>query len=153
MKEAGKLIAQNKKARHEYHVLDTLEAGIVLVGSEVKSCRRSSVAMRDSYARIENGELFLVDVHIASYSPASKFNHDPLRKRKLLFHRAEIKKLYGKLREKGLAFIPLRMYFNARGKVKVEMALAKGKKLYDKREAIKRKDRKRDAETQHKYKP
>ncbi len=139
-------IAKNKKARHEYSIVDTFEAGIVLQGSEVKSCRRGAATLKDSYARIENGELFLINLHISPYPFANRLNHDPLRKRKLLLHRQEIKKLYGKIRERGLSFVPLQLYFNQRGKVKVEMALAKGKKLYDRREDLRKRDLKREAE-------
>ena len=138
-----KLIAQNKKARYNYQILDTIEAGIILLGSEVKSCRIGGVSLKDSYCRIENGEVYLIDAHISHYSHANRNNHEPLRKRKLLFHNFEIKKLYGKIREKGQSFIPLKFYFNEKGKVKVEMALAKGKKLYDRREDIRKKDLKR----------
>lgn len=146
MKTEHKPIAQNKKARHDYTIEDTVEAGIVLVGSEVKSCRRGAVNLKDSYARIEHGEIYLVNAHISPYAQANRFNHDPLRKRKLLFHRSQIKKLYGKIRERGQAFIPLALYFNARGTVKVEMALVKGKKLHDKREDIRKKDLRRENE-------
>ena len=146
MTTSSRIIAQNKKARYDYQILDTFEAGIVLVGSEVKSCRQGGASLRDCYARIENNEIFLVNAHISPYKFANRFNHEPLRKRKLLFHRLEIKKFYGKLREKGQSLIPLKMYFNNRGKVKVELALAKGKKNYDRREDIKKKDMKRDAE-------
>ena len=148
-----KLIAQNKKARYEYSILESYEAGIVLLGSEVKSCRTGKVNLQDSYARIENGELYLVAAHISPYSYANRLNHDPLRKRKLLLHKQEIKKLYGKIREKGQSLIPLKMYFSEKGKVKVEMALAKGKKLYDRREDIKKKDLKRELERGLKAKP
>jgi SsrA-binding protein len=146
MKNDRTPIAQNKKARHDYTIEDTLEAGIVLVGSEVKSCRRGAVNLKDSYARIENGEIYLVNAHISPYTHANRFNHEPLRKRKLLFHRNQIKKLYGKIRERGQAFIPLSVYFNARGTVKIEMALVKGKKLHDKREDIRKKDLRREDE-------
>ena len=146
MAESQKLITQNKKARHEYEVLDTMEAGIVLEGSEVKSCRRGAVNLIDSYGRIEGGEMYIVDMHISPYSHANRFNHEPLRKRKLLMHKREIKKLYGKIREKGQSFVPLRMYFNQRGKVKVEMALVHGKKLYDRRQDIKKRDIRRETE-------
>ncbi len=152
MKNHQKLITQNKKARHEYHILDTYEAGIVLLGSEVKSCRMGKANLKDSYARIEQGEIYLVNVHISQYPFANRFNHDPLRKRKLLFHKREIKKLYGKLREKGQTFIPLRLYFNQAGKIKAEMALVKGKKLYDRRADIRKRDLQREAEKEHKYK-
>lgn len=146
MAPAEKLIARNKKAGYEYHILDTLEAGIVLSGSEVKSCRRGAVTLKDSYARIDNGEIYLVNVHISPYSHANRFNHDPLRRRKLLLHGREIKRLYGKMRERGQSFIPLRFYFNASGRVKVEMALVRGKKLHDKRDSIRDRDLKREAE-------
>jgi SsrA-binding protein len=142
---AEKIICQNKKARHDYHILDTYEAGLVLKGSEVKSCRSGSANLKDSYARFKDGEIYLIDTHISSYAYAHQFNHDPLRERKLLFHKSEIKKLYGKIREKGLTLIPLKMYFKD-GKVKVEMAVVKGKRLHDKREAIKRKDLAREVE-------
>jgi len=141
-----KIIAKNKKASHNYQILETIEAGIALLGSEVKSCRLGRVNLKDGYARIENGEIYLVDVHISPYTYANRFNHDPLRKRKLLLHKREIKKLYGKIREKGQSFIPLKFYFNEKGKVKVEMALVKGKKLYDRREEIRRRDIKREVE-------
>lgn len=146
MAENQKIIAQNKKARHDYHILDTLEAGIVLLGSEVKSCRQGSVNLKDSYARIDQNEIYLINAHISPYTFANRFNHDPLRRRKLLFHRQEIRKLLGKLKEKGQSLIPLKLYFNGRGRVKVALALAKGKKNYDRREDIKKRDMKRDAE-------
>jgi len=141
---AEKLICQNRKARHDYHVLDTYEAGLVLQGSEVKSCRAGKANLKDGYARIKDGEIFLINAHISPYDYAHQFNHDPLRQRKLLLHKNEIKKLYGKIKERGLTFIPLKMYFKD-GKVKVEMALAKGKNPHDKREDIKRKDFAREA--------
>lgn len=144
VKNHHKIITKNKKARHDYHIVDTFEAGIVLQGSEVKSCRQGSVNLKDSYGRIVNGEIFLVNAHISQYRFANRFNHEPLRMRKLLFHKREIKKFYGKLRERGLSLVPLSLYFNERGKVKAEMALVKGKKQHDKREEIKRKDLKRE---------
>ena len=140
-----KMICQNRKARHDYHILSSYEAGLVLKGSEVKSCRQGKANLKDSHARIKGGEIYLVNTHISPYTYAHQLNHDPLRERKLLFHKSEIKKLYGKIREKGFALIPLRMYFK-NGKVKVEMAIAKGKRLHDKREDIKRKDFAREAE-------
>jgi len=152
MADKQKLIAQNKKARHDYHIFDTIEAGIVLTGSEVKSCRLGRVNFKDCYGRIENAEIYLIDCHISHYTHANRNNHEPLQKRKLLLHKSEIKKLYGKMREKGQSFIPLRMYFNNKGKVKVAMALAKGKKTYDKREDIKQRDMKRDAEKEFRLK-
>ena len=145
MSDHSRLITRNKKALHEYLLVDTWEAGIVLAGSEVKACRMGKASLRDSYARIEHGEIYLVNVHISPYPYANRFNHDPLRKRKLLLHKGEIKKLYGKLREKGQTFIPLKMYFSTRGKVKVEMALVRGKKLHDRRETIRRRDLDREA--------
>ena len=151
MSDNQKLIAQNKKARYEYSILDTVEAGVVLLGSEVKSCRRGGASLKESYARIEQGEIYLVNARISPYPYANRFNHEPLRKRKLLFHRAEIKKLYGKLREKGQSFVPLKLYFNNKGKIKLEMALVKGKKMHDRREAIRSKDMKREAAKELKY--
>jgi SsrA-binding protein len=148
-----KLITQNKKAYHEYTILETWETGIVLLGSEVKSCRRGSANLKDSYGRIENNEIFLVDAHIGPYSFANRLNHDPLRKRKLLLHKREIKKLYGKIRQKGQTFIPLKMYFNDQGNIKVEMALAQGKTLHDRREDIRKKDMRRDLERDLKGRP
>lgn len=148
-----KLIAQNKKAYHEYAILDTWETGIVLLGSEVKSCRRGNANLKDSYGRIENGEIFLIDAHISAYSHANRLNHEPLRKRKLLLHKQEIKKLYGKIRQKGQTFIPLKMYFNDQGKVKVEMALVQGKTLHDRREDIRKKDVRRELERDLKGRP
>ena len=141
-----KIIAQNKKARHEYEISDTMEAGIVLSGSEVKSCRRGTANLSDSYARIIGREVYLINAHISPYACANRYNHEPLRKRKLLFHQREIKKLYGKIREQGQAFIPLKIYFNERGKVKVQMALVRGKKLHDRRQDIKRRDMQRETE-------
>ena len=152
MTNSQKLIAQNKKARYDYQIIETCESGIVLLGSEVKSCRKGGANLKDSYARIESGEIYLIDAHISPYSHANRFNHDPLRKRKLLFHKMEIKKLYGKIREKGQAFIPLKLYFNEKGKVKVEMAMVKGKKQYDRREDIKSRDMRRETEKELKYK-
>ena len=140
------LICQNKKARHNYTILETFEAGIVLLGSEVKSCRRGAVNLSDSHAIIEGGEIFLIDAHISPYAHANRFNHQPRRKRKLLFHKQQIKKLYGKIREKGQTFIPLSMYFNEKGRVKVEMALAQGKKLFDKRDDIRLRDLARESQ-------
>jgi len=139
-----KLLAQNKKASHEYEILETIEAGISLLGSEVKSCRMGRVNLKDSYARIKNGEIYLVDAHISPYPYSNRFNHDPLRERKLLLHKREIKRLYGKIREKGLSFVPLKMYLNEKGKIKLEMALVKGKKLYDRREEIRKRDLERE---------
>ena len=140
-----KLICQNKKARHNYSIEDTYEAGIALVGTEVKSLREGRANLGDSYGKIKNGELFLVDAHISPYSHANRFNHDPLRTRKLLLHKKEIRRLIGKVQERGFTLIPLRLYFS-NGKAKVELGLGKGKKLFDKRETLKRKTMERDME-------
>ncbi len=147
-----KNITQNKTARMNYNILNTYEAGIELSGSEVKSCRMGRANLSGSYGRVEKGEVFLVEAHISPYPFSNRFNHEPLRKRKLLLHKREIKRLYGKIREKGQTFIPLKMYFNERGRVKVEMALVTGKKTHDRREDIKRKDMQREVEKHVKYK-
>jgi SsrA-binding protein len=140
-----KLICQNKKAWHNYFFEDKYEAGIALVGTEVKSLREGRANLGDSYGKIKNGEVFLVDAHISPYSHANRFNHDPLRTRKLLLHKKEIRRLIGKVQEKGFTLIPLRLYFS-NGKAKVELGLGKGKKLFDKRETLKRKTMERDME-------
>jgi SsrA-binding protein len=134
-----KIIAQNRKARHDYTIEESYEAGMVLKGTEVKALRDGRVNIKDGYARIKNGELFLMDVHISPYAFGNRFNHDPLRPRKLLMHGSEIHRLHGKVRERGFALIPLSIYF-AHGRAKVSLALAKGKKLYDKRQALKNKE-------------
>jgi SsrA-binding protein len=139
-----KVITENRKARHDYFIEETYEAGIALQGTEVKSMRLGRANLKDSYAHIQNGELILSNMHISPYDKASHFNHDPKRDRKLLMHKKEIMRLWGKTREKGLTLIPLKLYFNEKNKVKLELALAKGKRLYDKREDI----AKRDAERQ-----
>ncbi len=141
--EAVKQIAKNRKARFNYQILDTWEAGIQLVGSEVKSLRDSKVDFRDAYASFDGNELYLVGLHIAEYVYANRFNHEPTRKRKLLMHRRELDRLKAKLRDQGLTLIPTRLYFK-NGRAKVEIGLAKGKRLYDKREAMKKRDAKRD---------
>ena len=140
-----KLICQNKKAWHNYFIEDKYEAGIALLGTEVKSLRDGKANLGDSYAKIQKGEVFLVDAHISAYRFGNRFNHDPLRQRKLLLHRREIRRLIGKVQEKGLTLIPLRLYFSD-GKAKVELGLAKGKKLFDKRENLKRKTMEREME-------
>ena len=145
MKENTKNITVNRKARHDYHIISSLEAGIVLVGTEVKSCRQNKVSLVDCYAAIEKGEVWLIGAHIAAYKEGNRFNHDPMRQRKLLLSKREIRKLDRTVKEKGNTLIPLRLYFS-KGKVKVELAVAKGKKSYDKRESIARKDMERDAE-------
>src|ERR1700704_1300705 len=136
-------IAENRKAYHDYHLLETFEAGIVLLGTEVKAIREGRVNLRDSFARIENGELYLYNVNISPYSHRGYANHEPLRRRKLLLHRDEIRKLIGKTVEKGMTLVPVRMYFK-KGRVKVAVSLAKGKKEYDKRETVKRRDADRE---------
>lgn len=141
-REREKIIATNKKARMEYHIDETYEAGIVLLGTEVKAIREGRVNLKDSYAAIKNGEMFLYDMHISPYTYGNRYNHDPLRTRKLLLHKHEIRRLYGKTKERGYTLIPLRLYFK-NGKVKVELGVAKGKKLYDRREEIKKRDERR----------
>lgn len=133
-------IVRNRKALHDYHILDRWEAGLALTGSEVKSLREGKANLRDAYGKIQGDEIFLVNAHISIYDPAARDNHDPRRERKLLLHRREIRKLIGKVMEKGLTLIPLSLYFNESGKAKVELALAAGKKQYDKRAALKEKD-------------
>lgn len=127
-----KVIAENRKARHDYHIDEVLEAGLVLQGTEVKSIRGRRVNLKDSFARVENNEVFLLNMHISPYEQGNRANHDPLRTRKLLLNRSEIRRLIGLSREKGMTLVPLRLYFK-RGRVKVELAVARGKKLYDKR--------------------
>lgn len=141
--KAEKLIAENRKAYHDYFILDTYEAGVVLLGTEVKSIREGRVNLRDSYARIESGEAFVYNVHISPYSHRGYSDHEPLRKRKLLLHHQEIQKLVGKTVIKGMTLVPLRMYFKD-GRVKVAVGLVKGKKEYDKRETVKRRDADRE---------
>ena len=136
-------IAENRKAFHDYHILDTWEAGMVLLGTEVKSIREGRVNLRDSFARIERGEVWLYNVNISSYSHRGYADHEPLRQRKLLMHRDEIRKLIGKTTERGMTIVPTRMYYKS-GRVKVEVGLAKGKKDYDKRDAIKKRDTDRE---------
>ncbi|MEW6621929.1 MAG: SsrA-binding protein SmpB [Bacillota bacterium] len=138
-----KVITDNRKARHDYFIEETHEAGIALQGTEVKSMRLGRVNLKDSYAHIQNGELILSHMHVSPYDKASHFNHDPVRDRRLLMHKKEIMRLWGKTREKGLTLVPLKLYFNEKNKVKVELALVKGKKLYDKREDIAKKDAER----------
>jgi len=145
-----KIICKNRKARFNFEIEDSFEAGIALVGSEVKSLRSGRANLSDSYAKFRQGELFLVDAHISPYDQANRENHDPLRDRKLLIHKREMKKLLGKVTERGFSLIPLKLYFK-HGKVKVELALAKGKRSYDKREAIKKKEQRRELERLVKY--
>ena len=141
--ENEKLVAQNKKARYNYFIEDTYEAGIVLKGSEVKSLRQGRANLKDSYAKIKKGEVFVYQMHISPYPWAHYDNHAPLQTRKLLLHKYEIKKLYAKVNEMGYSLIPLKLYFK-NGKVKILLGLAKGKRQYDKRQTIKKRDEKRD---------
>lgn len=140
-----KTISLNRKAYRDYHILETVEAGIVLTGSEIKSIRAGKVSLGEAYAAAQDGEIFLLNAHIARYEPASQDNHEPRRPRKLLLHRDEIYELAGKVREKGFTLVPLKLYLK-NGIAKVELGLAKGKKLYDKREAIARRDVEREME-------
>ena len=139
------LVANNKKAYHDYFIEDTYECGIALAGTEVKSLRMSKCSIKEAYVRIEHGEVFVWGMHISPYEKGNIFNKDPLRTRKLLMHSYEIRKLEAKLKEKGLTLVPLRVYFK-NSLVKVEVGLARGKKLYDKRQDIAKKDQKREAE-------
>jgi len=136
-------IAENRKAHHDFHLLETFEAGVALLGTEVKAIREGRVNLRDSFARVEQGEVFLYNVNISPYSHRGYADHEPLRRRKLLLHRDEIRKLIGKTLEKGMTLVPVRMYFK-NGRVKVAVSLAKGKKEYDKRETIKRREADRE---------
>jgi SsrA-binding protein len=136
-------IAENRKARHDYHLLETFEAGVVLLGTEVKAIREGRVNLRDSFARVEGGEVFLYNVNISPYSHRGYANHEALRRRKLLLHRDEIRKLIGRTVERGMTLVPVRMYLK-NGRVKVAVSLAKGKKEYDKRETIKRRETERE---------
>jgi SsrA-binding protein len=140
------VVATNRKAFHDYAIEEKMEAGIVLRGTEVKSLREGKVNLRDSYASVDHEQVILHNCHITPYSHGNIMNHDPLRPRKLLLHRKEISKLLGKTQQKGLTIVPLRIYFSPRGKAKIEIALAKGKKQYDRREAIKSRDAGREVE-------
>ncbi len=142
-KEAKKTIAQNKKARHDYFIEQTFEAGIVLSGTEVKSIRQGKATIKESYAIIKGGEVFIFGMHVSPYEQGNIFNKDPLRDRKLLLHRYEINKLIGSIQQKGMSLVPIELYFK-NGKVKLELGLGKGKKLYDKREDIAKKDAMRE---------
>ncbi len=149
-KESIKIITSNRKARFEYHILQTFEAGIALVGTEVKSLRAGKANLVDSYATVNNGEVYLLSLHINEYEQGNINNHEPTRARKLLLNKNEIRKINSQLNEKGLTLIPLSLYFK-KGKVKVELGLCKGKKLYDKRESIAKRDFERDQERKIKY--
>lgn len=133
------VVAENRKARHDYHIEETFEAGLVLTGTEVKSLRLGRAQLREGYAAIDRGEAYLYNVHISPYDQGNRYNHDPLRRRKLLLHKGEIMRLLGRVREKGYTLVPLRVYFK-RGKAKLELGLARGKKVYDKRADIAERD-------------
>ena len=150
-KETQKLIANNKKAYRDYFIEESYEAGIALHGTEVKSMRQGKCSIKESFIRIENGEVYVYGMHVSPYEKGNIFNKDPLRVKKLLLHKYEINKLSGKVAEKGLTLVPLQVYFKE-GKVKVEIGLARGKKLYDKRQDIARKDQRREAEKEFKVK-
>lgn len=150
-KETQKLIANNKKAYHDYFIDETYEAGVALHGTEVKSMRMGKCSIKESFIRIENGEVFVYGMHVSPYEKGNIFNKDPLRVKKLLMHKYEINKLAGKIAEKGYTLVPLQVYFKE-GKVKVEIGLARGKKLYDKREDIAKKDARREMEREFKVK-
>jgi SsrA-binding protein len=143
-----KFIAKNKKAYFNYELLETYEAGIALVGSEVKSIREGRVSLKESYAEVRDGEVFLVSCHISPYPPANRLNHEPLRERKLLLHRREIKRLLGKIKEKGLTLVPTRILISPRNRIKLELALARGKRTHQKREAIRERDRDREMQAE-----
>ena len=145
MADSTKPLATNRKAYHDYQIDETHEAGVALTGTEIKSVRAGSVNLRDAYAQVRNGELWLMNVHIAPYEPASQQNVDPYRDRKLLMHRKEILRLFGRVQEKGLTLVPVRMYLK-KNRAKVEIGLARGKKQYDKREAISKRDAQREME-------
>ncbi|MBS3942872.1 MAG: SsrA-binding protein SmpB [Dethiobacter sp.] len=140
-----KLISSNRKARHDYHIDETFEAGIILTGTEVKSVRLTRVNLKDSYARVENSELFLYNMHISPYEQGNRFNHEPLRIRKLLMRKVEIGRLAGKVKEKGYTLVPLKIYLK-QGLVKIELGLGRGKKSYDKRQTIAERESRRDME-------
>jgi len=142
-----KVVATNRRAKHEYFILETFEAGIVLQGSEIKSVRMGQISLAEAFVRINGAEAWLEEAHIAPYEQASRFNHEPVRPRKLLLHSSEIHKLWNTIRQKGVAVIPLSVYLK-NGKAKVEIAIAKGKKLYDKRAEIAERDSKREIERQ-----
>lgn len=141
----GKLVAPNKKARHDYAIEETFEAGIVLQGTEIKSVRNARVNLKDSYARIDKGEIFLHNMHISPYEQGNRYNHDPLRTRKLLLHKKQISRLIGETKESGYSIVPLKMYIKD-GYAKVLIGVARGKKKYDKRQDLKQKEAKRDIE-------
>lgn len=143
-KSLFKIVADNRKAFHDFHILERMEAGLVLTGTEIKSARSGKVQLRDSYAEVRDGEAWLINAHISPYTHGNVWNHEPTAKRKLLLHKREIAKLLGNTREKGLSLIPLKMYLKG-DRLKVELALAKGKKEHDKREALQAKEQEREA--------
>ena len=136
------VVARNRKARHDYFIIETVEAGMVLTGTEIKSVRSGKINLKDGYAKVQGSEVWLYNVHISPFEQGTYYNHEPLRPRKLLLHKREIRKLYGKTREKGLALVPLRLYFK-NGMVKVEIGVGKGKKMHDRREDIKQREERR----------
>jgi len=140
----ARTIAVNKTAFFHYQIVETLEAGLELLGSEVKSIKEGRISLKESFAEIRNGEAFLVNCHVSPYEPANRFNHDPIRPKRLLLHRREIKRLTGKIKEKGLTLVPTKVIVNDKGRIKLEVSLAKGKKAYEKKEVIKERDRNRE---------
>ena len=145
VKEGIKVIAENRKAFHDYFIEEQVEAGIILTGTEIKSIRNGRINLKDSYAKVENGEIWLYQMHISPYEQGNRFNHDPLRKRKLLLHRSEISKLIGKIQLEGLTIVPIKVYLK-RGLAKVDLAVCRGKKNYDKRQDMAERDAKREIE-------
>ncbi len=143
-RKGGKVVADNRRARYDYELLDTFEAGIVLTGTEVKALREGKANIAESYAAVEEGELFLINSHVPEYLHANRFNHEPRRKRKLLMHKREIARLWNGSQRQGLTIVPLKLYFNERGKVKLALALARGKKTFDKRHTERNRDWQRD---------
>lgn len=140
----ARTIAVNKTAFFNYQIVETLEAGMELLGSEVKSIKEGRISLKESFAEIRNGEAFLVNCHVSPYEPANRFNHDPIRSKRLLLHRREIRRLTGKIKEKGLTLVPTKVIVNDKGRIKLEVSLAKGKKAYEKKEVIKERDRNRE---------
>jgi len=139
-----KIVAKNKKAFFDYEILEVLEAGISLLGSEVKSVREGRISLKESYAEVKKGEVFLLNCHISPYEAANRFNHTPMRERKLLLHKREIKRLTGKIKERGFSLVPTKILINDKGKVKVEIGLVRGKRVYQKKEVIKKRDQERE---------
>jgi len=149
MRSSGaRVIAKNKKAFFNYEILETFEAGIALLGSEVKSIREGRISLKESYAEVRDGEVFLVSCHISPYPPANRLNHEPLRERKLLLHRREIKRMLGKIKEKGLTLVPTQIVITTKNRIKVELSLARGKRIHQKREVIRERDREREMQAE-----